>query len=125
MDSPAQIAQYLLKGYCLLNEYCPNGASIPLLRHPNGSYLCVCGNAACKYASSAAPAGQKPSGVATDGGYPQQRAEPQPAPSSAPQPLPAAVGSQKMESQSSLPPPSRAVEVAVRGPELSFTCGRV
>lgn len=44
-DHPAKIAQYLLKGWCLLNEYCPNGQNIPLVRSREGALLC-CG---CDY----------------------------------------------------------------------------
>lgn len=44
-DHPAKIAQYLLKGWCLLNEYCPNGQNIPLVRSRKGELLC-CG---CDY----------------------------------------------------------------------------
>mmetsp|Transcript_41682 Transcript_41682/g.75692 ORF Transcript_41682/g.75692 Transcript_41682/m.75692 type:complete len:280 (-) Transcript_41682:59-898(-) len=130
MDSPAKIAQYLLKGYCLLNEYCPNGSSIPLLRHPNGTYVCVCGDASCKYSDSPSTqtvshTGQKPSG-ASESGYPTARPSAEPMRAEVPRPVPPTTSCPSTERQAGLPPPSnRSVEVAVRGPELSFTCSRV
>lgn len=40
-NHPAKIAKYLLKGWCLLNEYCPHGHNIPLVRSKEGETLCV------------------------------------------------------------------------------------
>jgi len=41
-NHPALIAKYLLKGYCLLNEYCQKGHSnTPLVRSRDGQLICV------------------------------------------------------------------------------------
>jgi len=48
-NHPAEIAKYLLKGWCLLNDYCPNGHNIPLVRSRDMRYVCCCGDRTCKY----------------------------------------------------------------------------
>lgn len=37
----AEIAHYLLKGWCLLNDYCDKGHNTPLVRSRDGKTLCV------------------------------------------------------------------------------------
>mmetsp|Transcript_116469 Transcript_116469/g.340744 ORF Transcript_116469/g.340744 Transcript_116469/m.340744 type:complete len:321 (-) Transcript_116469:75-1037(-) len=50
MDNhPAKIAKYLLKGWCLLNDYCPNGQNIPLVRSREGALVCAGCNPSCQY----------------------------------------------------------------------------
>lgn len=67
-NHPAHIAKYLLKGWCLLNEYCPEGSNIPLVRSREGQLLCVACNPSCPHfatygeqsqSQSAAPAQPK------------------------------------------------------------------
>mmetsp|Transcript_140944 Transcript_140944/g.270465 ORF Transcript_140944/g.270465 Transcript_140944/m.270465 type:complete len:271 (-) Transcript_140944:155-967(-) len=51
-NHPAEIAKYLLKGWCLLNEYCPNGHNIPLVRSRENKIVCVCGDQSCPYSAA-------------------------------------------------------------------------
>jgi len=60
---PAKIAKYLLKGYCLLNDYCPKGNSVPLVRSREGVLICCCSDPTCKYSEE--NAAQASSGRAT------------------------------------------------------------
>jgi hypothetical protein len=48
-NHPAKIAKYLLKGWCLLNEYCPLGHNIPLVRSRQGQVVCVCCDRSCPH----------------------------------------------------------------------------
>merc|ERR1740121_2217260 len=48
-NHPALIAKYLLKGYCLLNEYCPLGKNVPLVKSRDGTRICCCGDISCQY----------------------------------------------------------------------------
>lgn len=61
-SQPAKIAKYLLKGYCLLNEYCPNGQNVPLVRSRDGTLICCCDDLTCPYKEEAAagPQGGQP-----------------------------------------------------------------
>lgn len=60
-NHPAKIAKYLLKGWCLLNEYCPIGNNTPLVKSREGILVCVCGDSACPYFP---PEGEQTSKVA-------------------------------------------------------------
>lgn len=46
---PAKIAKYLLKGWCLLNEYCPNGTNIPLVKSREGALVCAGCDPSCPH----------------------------------------------------------------------------
>lgn len=48
-NHPAKIAKYLLKGWCLLNEYCPNGQNIPLVKSREGTMVCAGCDSSCPY----------------------------------------------------------------------------
>lgn len=128
-QNPSKIAKHLLKGCCLLNEYCPNGQNIPLLKTRDGNLICVGCTASCKYyakygGTEAASKGlEAPSQVAS----PQQ-------PMAATVPsgggLGGAVGAPMPPSSGSGCPVSAAVantgispvEVGVQGPDLRFGC---
>jgi len=58
-NHPAKIAKYLLKGWCLLNEYCPNGHNIPLVRSKQGVLLCVGCDPGCPYNGTHTEEGQE------------------------------------------------------------------
>jgi len=51
-NHPAKIAKYLLKGWCLLNEYCPNGQNIPLVRSKEGTLVCAGCESSCPHFST-------------------------------------------------------------------------
>lgn len=57
-NHPAEIAKYLLKGWCLLNEYCPNGHNIPLVRSRENKIVCVCGDQSCPYSAAQGESGK-------------------------------------------------------------------
>jgi len=66
-NHPAKIAKYLLKGWCLLNEYCPNGHNIPLVRSKQGVLLCVGCDPGCPYNGTYTEEGQEsPEGRSVD-----------------------------------------------------------
>eukprot|EP00928_Gymnodinium_smaydae_P017269 TRINITY_DN16602_c0_g2_i2.p1 TRINITY_DN16602_c0_g2~~TRINITY_DN16602_c0_g2_i2.p1 ORF type:complete len:532 (-),score=69.01 TRINITY_DN16602_c0_g2_i2:23-1519(-) len=44
-----EISKYMLQGYCLLNQTCPIGHSVPLLKARDGTFVCCCGDSSCKY----------------------------------------------------------------------------
>eukprot|EP00927_Polykrikos_kofoidii_P053276 TRINITY_DN4761_c0_g1_i1.p1 TRINITY_DN4761_c0_g1~~TRINITY_DN4761_c0_g1_i1.p1 ORF type:complete len:350 (-),score=72.01 TRINITY_DN4761_c0_g1_i1:258-1307(-) len=48
-NHPAKIAKYLLKGWCLLNENCPAGTNIPLVRSREGVLVCCGCTPACPH----------------------------------------------------------------------------
>lgn len=48
-NHPAKIAKFLLKGWCLLNEYCPNGQNIPLVRSRDGALVCAGCSSSCPH----------------------------------------------------------------------------
>jgi hypothetical protein len=41
VDAPQKIAQKLLQGWAMLNEYCPKGCNVPLVRSRHGERCCV------------------------------------------------------------------------------------
>ena len=44
----AKVGEFLLKGFCMLNETCPADGSVPLFRKKDGTIICCCsGN--CKH----------------------------------------------------------------------------
>jgi len=47
--NPSKIAKYLLKGYCLKNEYCPNGQNIPIVQGKDGRQICVGCDRSCPH----------------------------------------------------------------------------
>jgi len=63
-DPSAAMGKYMLQGYCMLNEYCPNGTGVPLLRGRDGSLVCCCGDASCRHSTVAPSASEKPTPVA-------------------------------------------------------------
>eukprot|EP00928_Gymnodinium_smaydae_P073052 TRINITY_DN56315_c0_g1_i1.p1 TRINITY_DN56315_c0_g1~~TRINITY_DN56315_c0_g1_i1.p1 ORF type:complete len:438 (-),score=105.61 TRINITY_DN56315_c0_g1_i1:44-1357(-) len=54
---PAKIAKYLLQGWCLLNEYCPNGQNIPLVKSKEGKLVCAGCTSSCPYYATHSEAG--------------------------------------------------------------------
>mmetsp|Transcript_125600 Transcript_125600/g.268036 ORF Transcript_125600/g.268036 Transcript_125600/m.268036 type:complete len:295 (+) Transcript_125600:80-964(+) len=146
---PAKIAKYLLKGYCLLNEYCPNGQNVPLVRSRDGKLICCCSDSTCPYTDEPAapvctPADAAPAAVPATA---PQGAESKAAPALAPvlgggaaasATPPAAPATSPAVSATS---PAQAwteeatagshrgaanvVEITLQGPEFKFSCVRV
>lgn len=144
-NHPAKIAKYLLKGWCLLNEYCPNGHNIPLVRSRSGQLVCVCGDASCAHhlpeegvagypatAPATQPAASPPRVVAPAQLMPAYVAAPAQLTSSAPV---ADSSTRDISIGKALPrdplfvgsasDASSLVELALAGPEFGFGCVRV
>lgn len=122
-DGPKRIAAYLLKGWVLTNEYCPNNTNVPLVRSRAGTYVC-CGcdaGSSCPFAEKDARAAQ------------QAKVEaPAPAPAAPPQvPVAAPLAAAGAEVRAVAVPPAASaaplesggdVEVTLQGAELRFGC---
>jgi len=96
-NHPAKIAKYLLKGWCLLNEYCPNGQNIPLVRSKDGALICAGCTPSCPY-------------YATHGDQPEASPVRSPAPA---RPGPPAV--ERSDRAMPLQPPEPAIQVPSGG----------
>lgn len=132
-NHPALIAKYLLKGYCLLNEYCPNGKNVPLVKSRDGMRICCCGDPTCQYneqaqlggaaqpsAASAATA-RTPVPVAAAAPAPEAWNSPSPVAMNSAVPVAADLSAERMLQDSG----ASMVEVGVQGPELHFGCTRL
>lgn len=148
-SQPAKIAKYLLKGYCLLNEYCPNGQNVPLVRSREGVLLCCCDDPTCPYkeksAAPAAAASPRPPAVqAAAAVEPPQPASPQHAaaskaseanltgagapPAQAPALAAASYGFQpqiRTVGSSAAAAAQGEVELTLQGPNFQFSCTRL
>eukprot|EP00933_Yihiella_yeosuensis_P023904 TRINITY_DN1855_c1_g1_i1.p1 TRINITY_DN1855_c1_g1~~TRINITY_DN1855_c1_g1_i1.p1 ORF type:complete len:330 (-),score=21.95 TRINITY_DN1855_c1_g1_i1:106-969(-) len=132
---PSQIAKYLLKGWCLMNEYCDNGHNTPMLKSREGVLICV----ACEVARGGEAAIVPSCSVQTP-----SAGEPEPSPSPAvngacpgtpakgrppmmPHTMPFLPECRATASRSSNldSPPVDFLEVVLNGSDLQFSCTRL
>jgi len=140
-SQPAKIAKYLLKGYCLLNEYCPNGQNVPLVRSREGVLLCCCDDPTCPYkekvAASPRPAAPAPSPsppAALESSPPPSSASPrgggggaaaEKAPAASFQPLARTSARSTSAAGGAEPCAAAAAELTLRDPGFQFSCTRL
>jgi len=128
-NHPAKIAKYLLKGWCLLNEYCPNGQNVPLVRSREGQVVCVCGDPTCRYHQAEDGVVCKP----TESPRAEAREATETEPSSAPRPFSPPQRSDPVDRNQSDPPAVRRSpsplssnsEKVFTTPETKFNCVRL
>jgi len=101
----------MLKGYCLTNEHCPVGCSVPLLRSRDGTWICCCDDPKCPYNEEAqtAPKAEKKEEPKVEGAGASGA---EPAAEASPTSAQAVASSQDIQSNFS-PEPRRTLQEAV------------